>query len=243
MAHKKVMIIKVEGTPEWMISFGDLLSCLLVFFVLMLTFTSNKSGKLMDMIGESMEPGAPGKASPGALPGEAGKDESTSVDPEALTPMKIEAFLISNTFMEFKKRIFNIGFKESVTVQDLSDGILIAVPMSKLFSTSSSVELTKAGISMTEALANVTASIGNELRMSRSLPEDLKEPVQSEQTGVRQLLTIRDALHGKYRIPLSRMSFCSSSITKDQEPVFSFLIASKIDDKLLTLEDYLMSKR
>ncbi len=240
MAKAKFLIIRVEGTPEWMISFGDLLSCLLVFFILLLTFSSAKSGKIMDMIGESETVGAPGVPKHGALPGEAGKEVNTAVDPESLSPMNISDLMVSNIFLTFKGKIFSMGFSESVTVRDLADGIAISVPRDKIFVADTDTELSKEGAIMIEALANVVNSIGNELRIL-FVPQKDPSPKALE-NGAKQSAFIRDTLNKKYRISYPRMSYGSSHVT-EQTPTFTFLIASRIDDKLMKLEDYLKQTR
>jgi len=243
MAHKKkVLIIFVEGTPEWMISFGDLLSCLLVFFILLLTFSSAQSGKMMDMVGESETPGAPGDRTAGDLPGESGREENIAVDPESLSPMKIESLLISNTFLDFKTKILNLGFKESVSVRDLSDGIMVTIPLGKLFVDEKQTELTRNGTGMIEALANVIKSIGNELRISLVFPKDAAIQGLPLQNGMRQITSIQESLSAKYHIPFSRVSFGSPQRNGEQELMFTFLIASKIEDKLMTVDEFIRKK-
>ena len=53
MASKKKKerpIIVVTGAPEWMVTFGDLMSLLLVFFVLLFSVSEVKDEKIYDVI-------------------------------------------------------------------------------------------------------------------------------------------------------------------------------------------------
>ena len=47
---KKQPVIVVEGAPEWMVTFGDLMSLLLTFFVLLFSISEIKSEKIFDVI-------------------------------------------------------------------------------------------------------------------------------------------------------------------------------------------------
>ena len=47
---KKQPIIVVEGAPEWMVTFGDLMSLLLTFFVLLFSISEIKSEKIFDVV-------------------------------------------------------------------------------------------------------------------------------------------------------------------------------------------------
>ena len=47
---KKRPVIVVEGAPEWMVTFGDLMSLLLTFFVLLFSISEIKSEKIFDVV-------------------------------------------------------------------------------------------------------------------------------------------------------------------------------------------------
>ena len=47
---EKQPVIVVEGAPEWMVTFGDLMSLLLTFFVLLFSVSEIKSEKIFDVV-------------------------------------------------------------------------------------------------------------------------------------------------------------------------------------------------
>ncbi len=235
----RIKIIKIEGTPEWMMSFGDLMSCLLVFFVLLLTFSSSKPAQLMDMMGDYVAPGGTDETQDaGDTSGTAGALKRIAVESEDEAPMKLANLIIGQKFREFKERLYKLGFKHDVTFSQTEDGFYVDVEEKSLFAEG------KGGISadatlLMQSMANAALSIKKELRILNRISTGGDETEFSSANVMRseeRLSLLRDYLSSKYGVRLGRMSFGSTFIGGNANFV-RFLIADKLEGKAYSMSD------
>jgi hypothetical protein len=238
MGHPKFKIIRLVGTPEWMISFGDLMSCLLVFFVLLLTFSSSKPDKLMDMMGEYIGPGGDDSSQDvGDTTGGAGALQRIAVDPEEEAPMKLSNLIVSQKYNDFKDRLFRLGFKNDITFAQTEDGFFVETAESSIFNAKG--EMIQDAKPLLQAMANVALSVKKELRVINMVGMPAGSDVVPFSAAVRaeeNVSKIYDFLQAKYKLKDYRMS-CGIGFGKVPGDRIRFLISNSIEGKAITISD------
>jgi len=235
----KIKIIKIEGTPEWMISFGDLMSCLLVFFVLLLTFSSSKPAQLMDMMGDYIAPGGTEESQDlGDTSGSAGISKRIAVDSEDEAPMKLANLIISQKFREFKERLYKMGFKHDVTFSQTEDGFFVDVDEKYLFTDATGSTIATDATLLMQSMANASLSIKKELRILNRIASDNDDEFSSAKVirSEERLSAVYDYLSNKYGVRLASLSF-GTSFANAKSNVVRFLIAERIEGKAYSLYD------
>ena len=234
----KIKIIKVEGTPEWMMSFGDLMSCLLVFFVLLLTFSSSKPAQLMDMMGDYIQPGGTEESQDvGDTSGSAGTSKRVAVDSEDEAPMKLANLIIGQKFREFKEKLYKMGFKHDVSFSQTEEGFFVDVDEKYLFADGNNIA--NDATLLMQSMANAALSIRKELRILNRLANDNNGSEFSSSVVIRsqeRLSALYDYLSTRYGVRLSKVSFGTTFIP-GKTNVMRFLIAEKIEGKAYSLSD------
>lgn len=237
MGHKKFKRILVIGTPEWMISFGDLMSCLLVFFVLLLTFSSNKPDQLMDMMGDYVMPGGSEDSQDlGDISGAAGAVKRIAVEPEEEAPMKLANLIVSQKFHDFKERLFKMGFKHDITYTQTEDGFFVETNESNVLDPKGAI-LPEAAL-LLQAMANAAISVKKELRVllvdgagpSEEVP--LSSAIRSQESA----MTVFDYLQSKYQMKDCKMS-CGTSFSDAKVNKFRLLVADSLEGRAFSLND------
>ncbi len=131
MPPPKKIIKFVVGTPEWMMSFGDLLCCLLVFFILLVAFSSDQSGKLCDMMGSYVEAGDPNVVT---VEGDLrGKNEiHKALTPPNPSAEKLTAANIIKNIYDLKDKLKKQGFTNTIITNETQEGVALDMPLSSL---------------------------------------------------------------------------------------------------------------
>lgn len=243
MAKKKIKIIKVEGTPEWMISFGDLMSCLLVFFILLLTFSSSTPGKIMDLIANYSEGynAESDEIQEGDIPGGGGKTDKIEVPPEDEAPIKLANLLIAQKYSEYQNVLYELGFKNKITIKRIDDGLLFELKTSDIFSSNNTMKPNSGNF--LQSIANAAFSLKKEFRI-------ISAPVVKEDSTIsslawnaeQQVLILKSLFVTKYKIP---SSFIVSGMIfqKTAEGTTRFLIAEKTEKRIENIENILDVKK
>ncbi len=249
----KIRIVLGASTPEWMLSFGDLVSCLLVFFVLLVTFSTPDEGKLMQAFGAFQ--GAFGVVSP-IIPGGnlkafredevsaggkvvGGVDEKGTMHEDNLSPMDLKSISVVNKFNNLKGKLYELGFKHSVSVQELNEGIIIRVPMSELF-TPKTADFKPSAVQFLVNFANFSGSVGNEVLVRACF---LPRESNNAETFSHDWLLARErafaigaSLTTQYNIAESRFSYGSAIIDKGEDAI-EFLLVEKLGTRQVSLAD------
>lgn len=247
MGKQKDEIIYNIGCPDWMLTFGDCMSLLLCFFVMLMIFSTPDESKLMEVLGGLQ--GALGVIEP--VIGDArklsmtkqvglgfdgdvahGVKEQYSVDHANQSPVKLRELRVKNKYSQFKESLKNLGFKNIVSTQQLEEGIMVKVAFRDLFSPGG--DILKAGTSKwLEGFAGLAGSVGNEIRMTACFnPEDPMESSleQMREAGVMSLFRQRldvlfFAMSKRYDIPSNRIGLSFQFIPLGEEPYLSVLLA------------------
>jgi len=243
MSHKKIKIVPVVGTPEWMISYGDLMSCLLVFFVLLLTFSSNKPDKLMDMMGEYIGPGGDMDAEDlGDTTGSAGSIKRIEVAPEDEASMRLANLIVSQKYRDFQNRLYSMGFKHEIFFSQTEDGFYIETSEDAVFDQNGGISLeAKAFL---QAMANVALSLKKELRILDMAPigANGETPASSATHAERNAMKIYNYLNTRYvAMNKIRVTF-GAGFSKEKGGKIRFFIAENLEGKAMSLADLSKAK-
>ena len=127
----KKIIRFVVGTPEWMMSFGDLLCCLLVFFILLVCFSSSQAGKPCDMMGSYVEAGEQAMAT---VEGDLrGKNEiHKALNPPNPSAEKLTTANIIKNIYDLKDKLKKQGFTNTIIANETQEGVALDMPLSSL---------------------------------------------------------------------------------------------------------------
>ena len=252
----RLRIIRGAHTPEWMLSFGDLVSCLLVFFVLLVTFSTPDEGRLMKAFGAFQ--GAFGVVSP-ILPGDylrsfkedeipaggnivGGVEEKGTMSEDNLSPVLLKSISVVNKYNDFKGKLLELGFKNSVTAQELNEGLMLRASVSDLFKPGAA-EFTEAATRFLVDFANFAGSVGNEINIRACfIPRGSADPgaFPTEWVLARdRSLAIGTALTRKYKIAKSRFSYGCSVVQDGGAERIEFLLVEKLGTSEVSLADIL----
>jgi flagellar motor protein MotB len=244
--EQKFKIIEVRGTPEWMISFGDLMSCLLVFFVLLLTFSSAKPGKLMDMMGEYVDGGiADEETRRGDIIGSAGENRRIAVDEKDEAPMRLANLILSHKFHEFKEKIHSLGFKYDIRLNMLSEGLSMEVAEDDLFfANGESFSINPEAMILVQTLANVAVSGKREFRAADILRAADKAEYSSNSVwrAERRLGVLAGVFKNDYHITDDTLTQCVGFSDKNKKNMMCFLVAERVEGKPQNMSDIIKIK-
>jgi len=248
----KIKIIIVKGTPEWMMSFGDLMSCLLVFFVLLVTFSAANDKKLLETISSMQEalgimvPPIIGGSLPRHMPGDPNEEsnvqvgdfEKKMVSMDNLSPVKLHTVKIANKFNTMKERLMEQGFKRLVTIQELNQGVSVKTTIDAIF-LPGSYSLRPTSTPFLENFANVARSVGNELKIIIAIcPENKSLLDQIEMNLLRnRLIELGNRLIQKYQIPPLRLSYNIRIVENEQDSCLELLLAEKLQTSEIKIGD------
>lgn len=148
----KKIIRFIVGTPEWMMSFGDLLCCLLVFFILLVCFSSAQAGKPCDMMGSFVEAGDPDMVTvEGDLRGR-NEVRKPLLPPNPSAEKLTSANIIKNIY-DLKDKLKKQGFTNTIITNETQEGVALEMPLSSLTAeNASSQEIYKAVVTLQKSL-------------------------------------------------------------------------------------------
>jgi Membrane MotB of proton-channel complex MotA/MotB len=131
----------ILGTPDWMMSFGDMLSCLLVFFVLMVVFSSDHAGKAADLMGNYVEPGDVEMNSPenGQLRGK--NQVKKPLRPPNPSDERLTNANIIKNITDLKNKLKKQGFSHTIIPNETEEGVALDIPLALLLSKSADADL------------------------------------------------------------------------------------------------------
>ncbi|RMG63739.1 MAG: flagellar motor protein MotB [Calditrichaeota bacterium] len=125
MAGKKKKVEESKGgAPEWMVTFGDLMSLLLTFFVLLVSFSSIQQVKFQKALGSL-------HGALGLLP----YQESVVFQNEPLIPQlsDYQNKRLRTLAMELKRMVREGGLEKQISTEMMDDGILVRIDSPVLF--------------------------------------------------------------------------------------------------------------
>ncbi len=245
---EKVKIIYNQGCPDWMLTFGDCMSLLLCFFVMLMTFSTPDENKLLDVIGGLQ--GALGAVEPAIRDSQRismtrprggeevegqvsnGDPVKSKVDPEDMSPISLREIKIRNRLASFNESLYKLGFKNVVTVQQLDEGVQIEIPLERLFSSGSDVMKPGASKWM-EPFAGLLDSIGNEARLTARIARE-----SSVSLARKRLETLSYALSSRYKIKADRISMGLELTEGDGEESLKALLAGNLRARELPMTEF-----
>jgi chemotaxis protein MotB len=112
------------GAPAWMTTYGDMMTLLLCFFVLLVSFSSIEKSGFQKAIGSL-------KGALGVLP----KNQSVMFQWDPIIPQltDYQQKRISKIISELRNMVQNQGLKDNMSMQQTEDGILIRIDSPVLF--------------------------------------------------------------------------------------------------------------
>ena len=153
------------GAPVWMMTYGDTITLLLTFFVMLLTFSTPNKEDFNQMAAGLLKGGRRiglGKGAPGAelMPQERRLEESRLDQEGAEKPPQTA----EGALADLQKYYEDVDVSE---LPDLSGALLIRMPVVELFGTG------------TELVANGRAALGHVVKMARARPYSIVVRVEA----------------------------------------------------------------
>jgi chemotaxis protein MotB len=162
--------------PEWLAAFGDLMSLLLCFFVLLLSMSSMDAKKVSEAIGSLsgamsvLEGGAQTEISKKRL------QEATPMDPQDETSEQVnrvsQAVIDSNEMMEK-------GHGPTISVEEAQEGFVIELPASLLFKEGSAVIENEDALLFIKRIALIIQELPNDLEVHVNGYTDNLDPAKN----------------------------------------------------------------
>lgn len=142
-----------EGAPSWMVSYGDLMSLLLTFFVLIATFSSIQQLKFQKAMGSL-------KGSLGVM-----KYLTSPREPSSLKSPRMRGYEKTEPVLqEIQNQIEKTGIDKAVHIEERIDGILIRMTESVLFE-SGKAELKRSSFEFMAKIGKVVKDWPNRTRI------------------------------------------------------------------------------
>ncbi len=113
-----------KGAPDWMVTYGDLMTLLVTFFVLIVSFSSIEMAKFQKALGSL-------KGALGVLP----QQQSVMFQWEPIMPQlsDFENRRMQKVISELRNMLKEEGIKEDVTLEATKDGIIVRLDSPILF--------------------------------------------------------------------------------------------------------------
>ncbi len=173
------------GAPLWMVTYGDLMSLLLTFFVLLVSFSSIELAKFQKAMGSL-------KGALGVLP----KEQSVLWQKEPVFPQlsDFENRRVQKVISELRNVIKKKGLKDNVSLDATEDGIIIRIDSPILFDLGKA-ELKPASFPILDKILEMTQKWPNSIRIeghTDNLPiHNSKFPSNWELSTARALSVLR----------------------------------------------------
>lgn len=261
----EVKIIYEACCPTWMLTFGDCMSLLLCFFVMLMTFSTTEAAKLSTVLGSFqgafgiIQPptkdknrnsidrpdsadGAGGEVS-------AGQKEQLKVNTEDMSSVRLRDMKVKNRYSDFKESLTTLGFKNIVTTQNTLEGIESKILFSDLFKGETN-ELKPNATKWFGALEGLSGSMGNELRLKVCFSPDSQElrgsgmsPYEIWSLFRKRLDVIYFVLNKRYLVPSGKISFAYCIIAPGEKPYLAVLLADKFTTNEVSFNELLNSNQ
>jgi chemotaxis protein MotB len=187
------------GAPEWMVTYGDLMSLLLTFFVLLVSFSSIQLAEFEKAMGSL-------KGALGVLPRKQSTLNLHSI------PQPDQRFMrtrdMENDILALKKYIAESGLDEVVEIEREDEGILVRVRNPILFELGKA-KLKPSSFALMTKLGNFAKRYANELRVvghTDDLPIRTREFPSNWELSALRAINVLHFLAERVGIEESRMS-------------------------------------
>lgn len=256
----EVKIIYEACCPSWMLTFGDCMSLLLCFFVMLMTFTTTEAAKLSTVIGSfqgafgitppvtdkvrnSIDRPESSEGSGGEV--SSGQKEQLKVNTEDMSSVRLRDMKVKNRYSDFKESLTTLGFKNIVTTQHVMEGIESKVPFSDLFKGNTD-ELRPNATKWFGALEGLSGSMGNELRLKicfspndRVLKAGGMSNIEIWTLFKKRLDVIYFVINKRYLVPSGKISFSYCIIAPEEKPYLAVLLADKFTTNEVSFNELL----
>jgi len=250
--------------PLWMLTFGDCMSLLLTFFVMLMTFSTFNTSQLMDVMAGIQ--GALGSTDPIILrkeedlsqikevpdPATGGKyttlnKKNQFVEPDQTTPVSLQDMTLRNRFNEVRQRLEQLGFKNRITIAEVDEGIMMSLDCAIAFTDKTSVKMNTIAHQAIGGFASIAYDMGNEIRvtsfygassMASQLHNGLGRSLAEKRTEA-----VGSLLISKFKIDQSRISY-SAEVIMDAKPDYIQLkIIEKFGISEIKIEDLVKPRK
>lgn len=198
MARKKKEDPPPPGAPGWMTTYGDLMSLLLTFFVLLVSFSSIQESKFLQALGSL-------KGALGVLP----QYESSLFKRYVIMPKltKRERVRVSLMMNQLRQALRELNLEKNVQVEMRENGILIRLDAPVLFDLARA-ELKSEIFPVLDKIAELTQQWPNEIRVeghTDNLPIHTREYPSNWELSVARAVAVLKYFVSR-GIPPSRLS-------------------------------------
>ncbi len=251
-----VEIVYVESKeltcPGWMMTFGDCMSLLLCFFVLLLTFSTKDDAKLMDVMGlikGALSPvEAPDKISADEIATEAmqggvtekGEHRQRRVEPDQISPVTLRTYEFTEKRMKLEGELKAIGFSKFVSLSLLDEGISLRIDVENVFEPNS-YQLTPNATQILEGFAILCTGVGNEVRLTAKIPSTQVSNPQlfsrEWRMNMERIAIIGEVLTKRFNISNKRISYGTAVMSNVKKGEVELLLVEKVGIKQVSEED------
>ena len=170
---KKFVPPKEPGCPMWMVSFGDTVSLLVTFFVMLIAFSDTDKAKLMEVLGvlkgalgvHMVENIKGGDVSIAVMRRETGKAGVANVRGDNLSKEQFSGTMFDKRF----SRLVVGNTDKSVMLMMLRNGLSLRISTAALFN-GRTAEIIPGKEWMLDAIADIVVSLDNETMIVNVLP-------------------------------------------------------------------------
>ncbi len=151
---------KFEGAPMWIVTFADLSTLMLTFFVLLLSFSNQDIIKFREMLGSvqgafGVEIRREGEFK-GTLTGEGTETEKEEKEKQEKAKLKRQLVQVTN---QIKKAAKEANMSDNTEITSTPDGVLVRVKGEALFN-SGATRINSSAVKLLKELASILKSTG-----------------------------------------------------------------------------------
>ena len=179
-----IKIKVIMGCPGWMMTMGDCMSLLLCFFVLLLTFSTDKDEQLLKLLSFIQGASSSIKMDSKTIPDkkvqdkkEAEDDEEVDdknkdqkVDKDNVSPITLNQYKFTHKKEELERKLHRLGFKKFVTLKLDQNGLMMEFEADKFFQKNTDV-LLEYSKPVIEGFIKLAKEVRNEIRVSALMPK------------------------------------------------------------------------
>ncbi|RMD78218.1 MAG: hypothetical protein D6820_10345 [Lentisphaerae bacterium] len=238
--------------PGWMLTFGDAMSLLLCFFVLLLTFSTKEEAQLMDVLGiikgalspvQSISQVKSGQIASQFSVGnvsESGEHLQRRVTPEGISPINLRNYEFTEKRLKLERSLKAIGFSKFVTLDLLNEGISLGINADKVFKPGTA-ELQDSAMKLLQGFAILCSGVTNEVRFSALIPSsalyDRASLLKHWRLALARLQKLRAIFSRSFNIKQKRISFGIYMRANVDESAIQFLLVERPGPKEVTQEE------
>ena len=251
--------VKVDmGCPNWMVTFGDAMSLLLCFFVLLLTFSTTDEHQLLETVGfikgalspvaaeeiQAQDEVSTERVTAAGAKSVQGDYHEREVSAEELSPVALNSYEFNYRRLKLRRRLEQLGFEHFVSLDRLDEGISMRTQTDMLFRPGTAI-FQPDRLSLAEGFATLVTGVGNEIRLSAliSAPQVNAAGHFTREWGliIRRLNALARLLENKFEVNPDRISFSVTMVPAKEGDTVEMLLMEKrgvkeIDQEELTQE-------